>query len=1555
MATVTIRSNRVMTRSSTRTSPHMSDHDDTEDCCIMENASGNLERMETLSHASYPTSESQNNPIYGGNSNGHGINNRTDSGIQSSSSVVTHSSSSSISKSSGAIPLPNIPSSSTTIGTDCINRPGSRSSQHSSISPAPIIITPKAGTPSVPRTTTSRRGGRSGPRSRSPPSTYRQNIAHPNSGADGVRDGSGVKSSQPSSQQRRRRLNGTITSSSAGGEVSRAISPKTPSSAAAAAAAAAKRLCDPSRMHYSANGGNGWCDGGKINVESYAPDDGMREDGSSGEYSRHSNGRKSIRSRGDGRNQWSSHKPHFPNHEFRNERSTRSANVTIPQNPSHHHHPHHGGLTKFGISEPEQHLNHHHQPHHNNNRMRPCEMIGRYDRTRREQQKLPASPVWNDNSGHNRYEDDEQDIDNSGGGSGDFSKGDILQRSSESYQENDDNETRQHHLGNEDCGGGLLVVNRIKSSSMGMQHKENPGNGSGGTSRVMGSPTPIHVPRASPALATEISPRNYPNEQSQHSVGGTDGQGSHSSERSSVFRTKACSDDKSRSVVGDDSDSHTHEDETSPHQLLLALRSPTRSFDERKKSSIKIEREDEPDNNGGNEETEKEQSSDDITQENPLLDRTISLSPQEPPQIQQLHNQRMVSNSLFFPQTPRTPSNNPNSNGGPTCPTSIEASPSFNLFDRSFDSPFINAETFMQSPNGSTSGAATGTSHKELMLHRQSFSPNCSPGQRSILTPKLPPRTSLSITDSPFLSTRNFSFSPHPSMGNKSNSNRQHNTEGTMSIMSTPRVRDVDGVGFETSPCGLSLGSVGDVDSNHLFGLSRKRAPPIMPSEKEMDKHTRLGARVGGGGGVRTVVLGLDNRVRHTSNGREGYNISPTSCPVEKEGDKSSGRGGTGEYLSRTTSQQQLHVRNCEGPTPPLSTNSNQVRIRDIPLPHHAQRDPRAFVPERRQNLTNSTSRHTVGRSIHRNLPDAPIQSSSSLERKKIKSPLNGMNAPHFYQKLTVHKDAFKRYTFLLPALKAAMSRKTESANLSVSPVSPGDQTTEEGIIIENSTPHRSLPTVTMQVSYSPETQLPFKSTTPSNTEIARRRLTSALCAFGGNNSLTSKNSNTSKKSATKVSSKDCIFRVKQEPGVSIDKSNGESDTEPNKRTKYEIALPNRYFENDNRISWDFEENPPIVLSTTGLKKINKSVEENNVNESYGAEVRQLTMDGETDAKPLSPNSMKEDDQVQVDGKSNGIIQSKAEGEDQSSNSEDGKSICSEVSDKHQSDASMSVNSDQPKMRYRCKLCGQPKQNHTCPYQQSLQRSIGITVYPAANAYTAFEPGTLAPTLSEMNNFVHGQDNFIESTPLRQDRMILQQPTGSIMVSHRGAPQSVTPESMHHPNSSALSTLSHTPHRTPFTAGPYGKYPPSKMIVGQPTPGSLDGRRKRVLSTPIHSISHSANSTQDLLFVDAIELRPEQYRIVSSSISLDSHKYPSLPLPYKQRKSLSDNLFALSKGIPQLTDECAAVLRLARERDMWDVAVAELMTQVIVVVHCPENDRKLDGLSRYLLSLGFAC
>ena len=90
-------------------------------------------------------------------------------------------------------------------------------------------------------------------------------------------------------------------------------------------------------------------------------------------------------------------------------------------------------------------------------------------------------------------------------------------------------------------------------------------------------------------------------------------------------------------------------------------------------------------------------------------------------------------------------------------------------------------------------------------------------------------------------------------------------------------------------------------------------------------------------------------------------------------------------------------------------------------------------------------------------------------------------------------------------------------------------------------------------------------------------------------------------------------------------------------------------------------------------------------------------------------------------------------------------------------------------------------------------------------------------------------------------------------------------------------------------------------------------------------------------------------------ISPRAYCYPSIPTPYSQRKEMGDTLFALSREVPKLADSCAAILRDARENDDWDQAVAELTTQVIVVLKCEERDYLLEGLRRHLLALGIAC
>ena len=56
-----------------------------------------------------------------------------------------------------------------------------------------------------------------------------------------------------------------------------------------------------------------------------------------------------------------------------------------------------------------------------------------------------------------------------------------------------------------------------------------------------------------------------------------------------------------------------------------------------------------------------------------------------------------------------------------------------------------------------------------------------------------------------------------------------------------------------------------------------------------------------------------------------------------------------------------------------------------------------------------------------------------------------------------------------------------------------------------------------------------------------------------------------------------------------------------------------------------------------------------------------------------------------------------------------------------------------------------------------------------------------------------------------------------------------------------------------------------------------------------------------------------------------------------------------------MTSDCAGILRDARDKDDWDQAVAELLTQVVVGLYCGEGDSQLDGLQQYLLTLGVSC
>lgn len=404
----------------------------------------------------------------------------------------------------------------------------------------------------------------------------------------------------------------------------------------------------------------------------------------------------------------------------------------------------------------------------------------------------------------------------------------------------------------------------------------------------------------------------------------------------------------------------------------------------------------------------------------------------------------------------------------------------------------------------------------------------------------------------------------------------------------------------------------------------------------------------------------------------------------------------------------------------------------------------------------------------------------------------------------------------------------------------------------------------------------------PQDIVVARRRVESSVCAFGGN-------LHRGREATKALQNREAIFRGMDGSGDKSSTTVTPSTTDTSsasqlarRRTKYEDELSSRYYENESRLSWEFEENPPVEIPSKDEAELES------------AESGQTSI--KTDQDPL----MKDD----------------------KGNSEDDQFCLSVNGDGDATSTDKGSTSPQAKMRYRCKLCGQPKQNHRCPYQQALARSIGTMVYPAVNAFTADEPGTIAAPLSEMNNFVDIQKDGLEPALVRPspDRMrhMTVMSAGPMMPSAQ-----VTPEAMRSNGRHSRSS---------------GRHGNKKRMYSQMKSGSAD--------------------QGDLLFVAAMELKPEQFRVVSTSKvrkSSDAYIYPALPLPYAQRKRLSDNLFSLSNEVPKLTDECAQVLREAREKDLWDLAVAELMTQVIVIIHCSDRDYRFEGLRQYLLTLGIAC
>lgn len=336
-------------------------------------------------------------------------------------------------------------------------------------------------------------------------------------------------------------------------------------------------------------------------------------------------------------------------------------------------------------------------------------------------------------------------------------------------------------------------------------------------------------------------------------------------------------------------------------------------------------------------------------------------------------------------------------------------------------------------------------------------------------------------------------------------------------------------------------------------------------------------------------------------------------------------------------------------------------------------------------------------------------------------------------------------------------------------------------------------------------------------------------------------------------------------------------------RGKYDELLHNRYYENNSHLSWDVEENPPISPDVMGISGMSRADEHSQ---------KMNNMKDESDNKEMAQIDASKSNDYAATGDSN-------EGENSKNTT---------------------------KMRYRCKLCGQPKQNHTCPYQQALQRSIGTMSYPALNAFQSQELGHLAPALSEMNNFtdLENDDDFTDG-PTRPDDCV----SANTFTETQPKPKRLFD------SISGVNSLSSTNS--------------SQKISTK--------RRKTRIPNGEKVEKIDKYEGDDKLFHPVMDIKPEQYRLVSvrATNQLGDFKYPTLPLSFHQRKNASEELFGLCQEVAGLSEECAEVLQVARESNSWDLAVAELLTQILVMMHCPLGDESLEGLRRHLETLGFSC
>ncbi len=901
------------------------------------------------------------------------------------------------------------------------------------------------------------------------------------------------------------------------------------------------------------------------------------------------------------------------------------------------------------------------------------------------------------------------------------------------------------------------------------------------------------------------------------------------------------------------------------------------------------------------------------------------LSPQAPPQIQHAHHQGGNKSEplLFDPRTPKTPGSKEfvSSTTG-----NIEATPSFNLnlFGTSFD--LSDANHFLQSPNVNDvhgtfslklSGDASSPRKSSLMMSspgpfsRLSFSP----GLRNA-------KAENAKMDSDLAHDINVS----PDVGldavvmNESAPDSQSRTRKDPPLMPTPM--SIQSAQNEASTSEEKLSSkntmvlkpgnniLNKIPAPRYFNSNQSSSRSARAAPSSTSTHIRMGHPASYPPSQPQVYAPFHQSIHRQllPDMRPSYPPTIAATPHSK-----------GVYPP-PTSESPIKTRRDIGRHPVMSSHIMR-------LGPHTPSTVQNISPKRVAPLTMKTKPITA--TNKHQVVSRPGESVSHYKSDKKPTSLVGIEANAIYTRLVDHRLAFEKCTYLLPGFRMALescrltltdkpheiqNENTEGSN-SDCPEAKSESLTAQVCIYTvyyKSCFYPNYPSLlTFKSHYhlqSKAAEMIEKEKARKDLVVAQRRIESAICVFGGNCSNRKK-----KKQVAPDESKNSIFRRKN--------VNFESTT-----SRYSAAVANRFYEHNNRISWEFETDCPV----DGESCISRG------RHTPTALVKRKSPTYELDK--TTPKKLKEDENYV--SSSSSVSSSRA-----TPTPKDG---------------------DHPnKMRYRCKLCGQPKTNHICPFKKSLLRSIGVNVYSAVNAYNATEPGKLAPALSEMNNFVQWADNMTDCTPAR--------PSKSPLTLHpftqtpaRPSPHHVTPElsrTMNSTNRNSPAPIRGYVSGAIHAQSGYKGAPRKKQIRRN---GGSSQSLALVVSTPVRRIRRksilspqktdapTSDSKVDSVFVEAAHLRQEQFRTVSTS-SQSTFEYPSIPLPYEQRKSLSDNLFELSKEVPSLTDDCAGILRKAREEKMWDLAVAELLSQVIVAIHCPKDDVRLEGLSRYLLSLGISC